>query len=241
MFVHSLNHSFILFVQRVVFSSYCWYLCSCCCCVYFCCCLCCCCCSGHVSCDTVHDAFDDYDCCCCCCYYCCCCSPWIQHLNHTDRLTLDIGNDRPVSMVIHLKASDYSYDSNYADDVIDGHSDDMVDAFDSIWCLIVGCWNRKQKKGWMGEHFPMHHRTWSTHVQKENFRIFSITQSVCVCVCSIYAAKWPIYYQLLSIVLYYYYRGETSKSDEQKVALMTHLYSSLSLCTSNECERAKYQ
>lgn len=75
----------------------------------------------------MHVAFDDYD------YYCYCYYlTWIRHLNHIDRLMLDIENDRPVSMVIHLKAVDYSYDLNYVDDVIDGHNDDTVDAIDSI-------------------------------------------------------------------------------------------------------------
>lgn len=45
---------------------------------------------------------------------------------------LDIENDRPVSMVTHLKALDYSYDLYYVDDVIDGHNDDTVDVIDSI-------------------------------------------------------------------------------------------------------------
>lgn len=68
----------------------------------------------------MHDAFDDYD------YL-----TWKRHLNHIDRLMLDIGN-RPVSMVIHSKALDYSHDSYYVDDAIDGHNDDTVDAIDSI-------------------------------------------------------------------------------------------------------------
>lgn len=49
---------------------------------------------------------------------------------------LGIGS-RPVSMVIHSKALGYS---NFVDDAIDGHNDDMVDAIDSIWYLIVDCY-----------------------------------------------------------------------------------------------------
>lgn len=54
---------------------------------------------------------------------------------------LDIESDQPVSTVhCHSKASDcsypyshsHSYDLNYADDAIDGHNDDTVDAIDSI-------------------------------------------------------------------------------------------------------------
>lgn len=72
--------------------------------------------------------FDDYD------YF-----PWILNLNHYDQLVI-------ASIAIHLTAANYPNDLNCADDVIDVHNDDEVDAVDSILYLIAGCFREKKKQ-----------------------------------------------------------------------------------------------
>lgn len=67
--------------------------------------------------------FDDYD------YL-----PWISNLNHYDQL------------VIHLTAANYPNDLYCVNDVIDVHNDGEDDAFDSIWCLVAGCFKKRTKK-----------------------------------------------------------------------------------------------